>query len=1097
MKVCNRSSFFNALLILSFFLIPVSVFISCDNFMNNQNVKNEILDQIAYNNAPECKVLFSIKSEQGKFLGNEEQTLKVGYETEIQFEIETKKFLFLGLEALSKDKANKLNDFVQFTKISGDDKNGTFKYKIKMLQQTNDILIQPACSKLPELISPSPSSTEANYANTPIQINFNTQAEAASITAAETLFNYNNILIIFQDLNRSALFNAPEFNEDKTILTLTPKSEELSEFIKNLNTPYIDIKISFSQNLSIQNNEHQIPLSDYTFTVRYKKDVETTPPEKYDFFITRQKITLETAGTLTATQKFLEENVSLCKSNTDENKQKIDRNKTNGLVYLYGRYYDTDSGVRTVTVTEQRTNYNNGSTTDEEALAPASFTPESENVEFSTGDGITRFCIPYQIKSEDGAVLLKVNVIDEAGNTTTDAQSIYAIKKGTIHAVNSLSNQPRIAYSSGESNFSLTEYNNNLKTIKFIKSISTDWGTGGDYTSSFEELLYGSNYILPETYKIYAVYKDRTGKEKSHDFEIFEEINNETTTNGWKHTLDVDSVAGFSFTFIITDELDNKYEKEFSFPKELGISEITQKTDKIEINFFYPEGTAYSHNILLYETETGDCKKTFFSNKVTLNKNINYHIISQANNGLWGAVSSTVYTTETQVQNTEHEVEIENVTVTPITDTDTTYSSEMSKICIKIKEASWNNFDRIYYVEEGKTTPNNLITKEVSLEKSTSNLWENSFKLIFYGIKGQKISAGKECLIEKLTDPEYDNIAPVVSFNISDILNDSSNQPDSYILSFSDSQSGPDHADVYINGKIKYTLNQSNSFNQTINAWELENEVIVKAYDKNGNVRTRTLEYPNALAPRFLKTEKTGASKYTLISEETDLWDSIWKLFIYELNTTTLEWTPYSTNNYSYDTENFFDLIEYIDDDGEPYTEYTEPTDKTDTYMILQKNENRKRVYTIKNLTLANGIYKIIACSAYKSFSNQLPTVRCFSPASIINLKDTTAPADGNYNLVTSNGNSKSSVGISSDAPVFVHTCVTTLPYEECKDWAEYKWETSNRKQLGEKYINFTTTDYFQKKYAIPVSQIDEGSCYVVIAHFANGETVMSQVMEK
>ena len=116
MKVCNRSSFFNALLILSFFLIPVSVFISCDNFMNNQNVKNEILEQIPYNNAPECKVLFSIKSEQGKFLGNEEQTLKVGYETEIQFEIETKKFLFLGLEALSKDKATKLNDFVQFTK---------------------------------------------------------------------------------------------------------------------------------------------------------------------------------------------------------------------------------------------------------------------------------------------------------------------------------------------------------------------------------------------------------------------------------------------------------------------------------------------------------------------------------------------------------------------------------------------------------------------------------------------------------------------------------------------------------------------------------------------------------------------------------------------------------------------------------------------------------------------------------------------------------------------------------------------------------------------------------------------------------------------
>ena len=105
----------------------------------------------------------------------------------------------------------------------------------------------------------------------------------------------------------------------------------------------------------------------------------------------------------------------------------------------------------------------------------------------------------------------------------------------------------------------------------------------------------------------------------------------------------------------------------------------------------------------------------------------------------------------------------------------------------------------------------------------------------------------------------------------------------------------------------------------------------------------------------------------------------------------------------------------------------------------------------------------------------------------------------GDYDYVIKNGASKSSVLVASDAPTFVHTIVTKYPLSECQNWSVDRWE-HNHKHFGDKYMTFPTENPIAKKYTIPdacMNSMDTGDCYVVIAHFADGTSAISEVMQK
>ncbi len=108
----------------------------------------------------------------------------------------------------------------------------------------------------------------------------------------------------------------------------------------------------------------------------------------------------------------------------------------------------------------------------------------------------------------------------------------------------------------------------------------------------------------------------------------------------------------------------------------------------------------------------------------------------------------------------------------------------------------------------------------------------------------------------------------------------------------------------------------------------------------------------------------------------------------------------------------------------------------------------------------------------------------------------TGSAGSGDYDWLMDNPNADDYVFVSSDAPVYVHTLVIRQPYESCKDWSIQEWE-SYKENYGDKYMDFSDVDYNQRRYSIPMDKIDEGSCYCVIAHFADNHVEKSKVFQK
>ena len=82
---------------------------------------------------------------------------------------------------------------------------------------------------------------------------------------------------------------------------------------------------------------------------------------------------------------------------------------------------------------------------------------------------------------------------------------------------------------------------------------------------------------------------------------------------------------------------------------------------------------------------------------------------------------------------------------------------------------------------------------------------------------------------------------------------------------------------------------------------------------------------------------------------------------------------------------------------------------------------------------------------------------------------------------------------IASDKPVYVETRATKRPYEECKLWTYDDWNRRGRKHLGDELFIFDETNYSPQKYYIALDDrmseyVAVGECYVVIAHFADGD---------
>ena len=339
-----------------------------------------------------------------------------------------------------------------------------------------------------------------------------------------------------------------------------------------------------------------------------------------------------------------------------------------------------------------------------------------------------------------------------------------------------------------------------------------------------------------------------------------------------------------------------------------------------------------------------------------------------------------------------------------------------------------------------------------------------------FGKKNSSISKGTSYTIQPITSIEYDNVPPSISYN--------QEEYDYYTFSMSDIGSGSDYGKVTIGGN-EFTINENSGFTAKVPIWIINESVFInewgilcweyecELYDKNKNCSFFTRDEYVRKVPLFETITKTENGKWNLNtgdfskSDYSDYYTK-WLLDIYVLGTDS-KWTQSSKAKYAATRTELSDGMRELS-----ISDITLPADSF--------------------IRINNGYfyYGVSGDESQDKFSFGTPFYVYTGEA---------RNGDGKYDLLLANGNSNDSVAISSDGPVFIHTLVTTKPYSECSSWNVIEWET-NHKHIGDKYIDFST-DIRNQRYNIPMGEITKGECYVVVAHFANGKSLMSEVMQK
>lgn len=1038
----------------------------------------------------------------GSFAYPGSKSCVVKYSVDLQFNMNQQSYTFMGFEAKSYDDPSvSLDQYVTFTEIDYNDQTGIYKASIKVNESCADILINPVCKVLPAVTKYTPETLEAQSSNTPIVINFNMPMEEAD--AAQTLFTKDNISLIYTDsagnnTDMRDYFEEPVFDSTKQILTIVPKifvdpaQKDIEQFIlRDKKVPYADINVSFSENIvvnEVDRHGNKLALkqdSKSRFAVRYKADIEKVAPAKVDFFVSASEITFADAATFAATDKFTEDPLS----DIEDNDEKILQNRTKGEIWIYGKYYDKDSGVKTVYVTEKRTNDVSGAEVSEQAQTTP-YSPLIPNgASFKTDkDGNTEFVIPYSITAGDGAITIAVVVEDACGNfDENESQSLTAIKDSYVDL----------------SELNIENTPENLTSIWFTQTghpYINDNSESSRWTN-LKKVVYGS-CVIPETsLKVECLYTDDSGVTHAEDF-LYEPVYSfvwtvDISTSGSytdkKWSLDLKNIAnvsGKTFTVRVTDDIGNISTKEFTFPPLPVLLSVEEGYSN-----GYPN-INFSHEIMATKNDSDNYHLILFAAEEFPNKKIgekytyadeprliwvpegkkfyvkNSFSKQQDSYGLYGE-SSPVF-----------ESTITASSLDPVEVTDITYAKssrpEYTDVTVHIAADSWGKYDSIYM----------NYTSDVFFERGELSCTTQIYTARLFGdtldIKVMAEKQGGSVPVNTIQTVDfssnqsynkYDNISPSfgylggtynfdylpatrthfgTSVDLSDYL--------MFTNTLFDIGTGLSHFTVKnLDTGGEQTFRLEGIYYDPTNKyvffpkWDLEKDsnFILYAYDNNGNVA------------------KQLPTRNLIIGELPE---------ITEFNGSIITTAPSSKNYYLW----YCYTYEYNDSDSDGVYSWEQKQDKK---VISTYTTQLNRSYL--GVPIATGhFYKVIyqvqgnSGTAF-TYDNSVPRYYYYGSQNT-----------GDYDLILANGSSKDSVAISSDAPVFVQTLTTKYAYEECKTWDRQKWQR-NRRHIGEKIIQFDEDNHAAKRYNIPVTEIDSGDCYCVIAHFADGSTAMSEVMQK
>ena len=936
-----------------------------------------------------------------------------------------------------------MTDVIQF------DDETALETKGRVLDPREGLEIYAKAVIIPEVVNVVPDQGSTNNCYEPIVITFNTPVDDSDATGTGSVFNYENILITSNGRNVSSYFEKPYFNSDKTVLTISPKAIEIYDYLIFNKLSVFDIKVTLSDKIVVTQGDQEVGItqnSNTNFVLHYRPFMEKSKPSQVgDLIISRKQITKENVEDFPEGDKFFKVLNDPVKKPPFPENDKIMRNRIVNKIYIYGKYTDEDSGISAVSVKEVR-KYNNGGSSEADPLRPPVRYTEDNAVVVHEGKD-TEFFIEHEVMTKTGVVKLDITVYDSCGNETSD--SLYVFKVGPDSYERFCLRNNTV-----DDCFDAT-YNESIKTLVIQDNLS-------------EKIFYHNDCNVDKSkFKIYCLYNNKT-LSSENQFTYQKE--------GWKYKLNVPSVAGLDFTIVIIDDIENIFQRTFSFPSEpvvvvSGPDEDRQKAyiypqgnidQESEYCFYDAEDDNYHDYIDVHSALDGFPKDASY-----LAPGREYWIVPKnEDNGstykLYGPVSSKSF--KVNAHNNENLSEKVNLKSDPqfaiVPD------PRKAEVSFALADNSWQTFDLIYYdfFIGSNYDDTKVLEKGTSLVKYDipsdfcKYLYTDDITLKIYGIKnGQKSNPLEKTIVTSknsegvgVNEGTYDVNPPEVSLN-------KRISSKNYVFKFS--KGNPDNKEsdldkLYIiersgDERDFSKLNMDSDGFTTLPIYipvtELEAEADdsgiwkIKATDKAGNVRI--IEYPKTIIQMdygisFL--QKTTENK--------------WKLKMAPTNINSLD------------------------------------------YAILSEGKWTETTIRGRNLSGSDTAFSSWDVGAFELPADKFVKFSYISTIGASELcnynyayfyTNPTANSSGDFDYIEKISDSE--FFITSDAPTLVHTIKTKVPYSECKNWTEYDWE-GHLASLNDKVYDFSSTDYIKRKYQVPLNKIGPGECYVVITYFANSK---------
>ena len=1035
----KKDSFRNSFFVFvsgAFLFLCVLFLASCDNFLKGSNIRQDLAEAIEIANTQ--PTTFFVLIDEGSGTASAGQLrLKKKESFDIMF-TPSSEWKFLYWEVVDRTTSEPVEDIIKFAGKDLPETKGT------VIQTRENLALHPKCIKLPAVVSHTPAvETETNYANTPIILNFNMELDEENFAEGGVFEKYDYITVTYSGSPVTNLFEKPVLSENKTSIMLMPKPDELAYYIKGeKKAAYIDVVVGFKDGINILAGGQSSPMgAGQSFSVRYNSTVETEPPTEVQFVVSRPD------------DKESHFEIRTCPTNSLD-ADLIRQNRAKGKIYIYGKYTDSGSGVKTVQVKEKRTmetfgQYVSGIEVKQEYTA--------RNATFINNGSITEFYIEHELQTDSGLYQIDVSVYDACKNQAeiksfsvinVSSQNYYN-SKGELFDVYNYKDMQKDNFKVSNPGFSLDD----LTTIYIVKD--SRFEINSDVNPLQPTLLANITNNNYKFFNITCTYKNKEDKIVTEPFILKEDdVKQVLTISGevenvicpyWALKLDVDKVSGLELIISVTDDIGISVEKRIKFLPEPEVV-VVNEDDKKKLNCFYEDFNA--NYTTWYKRIKGE-EISYLSYLSEMEDEYKYQIIP-VNKTLISEVSNKDYSTTTSLTNPIPVIWEEGYPKLR-------KSEEQGKLIATLKIKNPENYGKVYCNYQKRQKISMMGLEQINIEEGyiqyfassettmeciidTTDAFSRDLIFNLYNVEGNSQSSVSTKEVPKITNSAYDNVPPQVNL-----------QKDANYMKFE-----------------TYTIKLTDSYSKIDSAWLVKSDGSTLSLVENEDLKTVTVEIPSWQIHEYGSTIKVCDMAGNMKTETIGLFEPAKiKIASVKIMNNSLKWRLVAE---------YGELANY----SFHYYEW----DSNNKKWIIDNSFNGHSGLPI----YGDKFYKIeyFNCdSAIKKYEMGIPQYFYFS----LNGLNT-----GRYDYITPF--TDDSVFVISDAPTYVETIITTKPYNECKKWTKDEWDGYHHREGGD-FIVFPADNSSPMRYKIPLDKISSGECYVILAHFADGTSFMTEVRQK